>query len=292
MKNLIAINDLSDSEINSIYNETKLFLAGNKNYSDKNKNIVLFFTEPSTRTLMSFQIAISNLRCKTINFNMGDSSIKKGESIKDTIRTIDSLNPGVVVIRDSLSGAAELFSRFISCPVINAGDGKNEHPTQALIDYFTIKERFNKIQGLNILICGDVDNSRVAHSDIKILGRFGANISLLAPCFMASKYKSLARYSEITGELLNNQDVIICLRIQKDRNVLFISDRDYSKRFCIRSEHLKYLKDNAIIMHAGPVNCGIEIERSVINDKKCLRDRQVKIGPAIRTEILNCLVRD
>ena len=294
MNSLLEINNLTSNDIESLFNLTMQYL----NNKDINHNILngkviinLFF-ESSTRTLSSFEIAEKSLGAHSITLNINTSSINKGESIIDTISSINAMNPDLIIIRSQYSQFIKKISKYLpKCSIINAGDGNYEHPTQALIDYCSIRYMKKDINNLNISICGDILHSRVARSNIRLLSRYGANISLIAPPTLACNIIGISHIYHNFIEGIRNADVIMLLRLQKERIVNYVipSEAEYSYLYMLDSEKLSYAKSNVIIMHPGPINRGIEISNNVA-EKNSIILLQVKMGVAVRKAILHYLL--
>jgi len=303
MNHLISINNINLEAINNIFSLAKNFArSGFSNYQScaKNKILLNLFFEDSTRTKTSFEMAAKLLGCKVINLNIATSSINKGESIADTARTINSMKPNFVVIRHSSSGFANLFASHInSASVINAGDGTNEHPTQALLDLFTILLHRESVAGLKIAICGDIFHSRVAHSNLTLLSKFGANISLASPPTLASenyknwlekKYNLNLFYS--IDKAIINANIIMLLRLQNERmNGCYISSSvQYFQEFGLNLQNIQLANKNVLIMHPGPINREVEICSNLADSQKhSLILSQVNSGVAVRAALIDYL---
>ena len=259
----------------------------------RGKTVVNLFFEPSTRTRTSFELAAKRLSADVINFSPSTSSVVKGETLIDTARNIESMQADIIVLRHSSPGAAENLARYVQASVINAGDGWHEHPTQALLDVFTIKEKKGKVEGLTVVIVGDVAHSRVARSNILALSKLGAAVRVVAPPTM------LPLYVEHLGttvfydfeDALIGADVIIMLRLQRERlgRALLPSTREYAQRFCLTPERLKLAKPEAIVMHPGPLNRGVEISPSVADSKAAVILDQVTNGVSVRMALMYLL---
>ena len=293
-KNLISLNDWSISDIKNILNlaENNLSFRSNLN----GKLLINLFFENSTRTRVSFEVAAKRLDMHVININSSTSSVKKGETLLDTLETLQALSADIIVIRHSGSGAAEFIAQNIDCPIINAGDGSHAHPTQALLDAFTIQQAKGKIEGLIIAICGDILHSRVARSNIICLSKLGAKIKLIEPSTLLP-YKAENMGLEIYHDMkagLKDADVIMMLRMQKERMELaFVpSIREYNHFYGLTNETLQYAKDDCIIMHPGPINRNIEIASQVTKNKQSHILKQVTNGVAIRMAVIETLLQD
>jgi len=258
------------------------------------KTIVNLFFENSTRTRISFELALKRLSADTVNFSASSSSLKKGESFKDTVQNIEAMKIDAVVMRHPDPGASLLLTKYVDSVVINAGDGTHEHPTQAILDMTSLQERFGKVQGLRIGIIGDIMYSRVARSNIYGLKKLGAEVILCGPTTLIPPHiESLGvRVTHDLDEVLDWADAIIALRIQLERmdRGLFPSVREYRNLFGITSERLKKHKKEIVIMHPGPMNRGIEIDSSVADGKEAIILDQVLNGVASRMAILYLLL--
>lgn len=301
MKDLISIDDLSIQDINKIHKEAEKFFENPHSNSStfKEKILVNLFFENSTRTRTSFEMAAKRLGIKVINFDGATSSIKKGESIIDTAKTINAMRPDFVVIRHNSSGIIDILKKHFDAALINAGDGTNEHPTQALLDSFIIKQHKHKISGLKIAICGDTLHSRVARSNIKLLSKLGAKINVITlPTLMPKDYQNwleknwqIAVFDNLE-EGIEDVDVIMMLRIQQERmaGCYLPSFVEYHKNFGLTHERLK-LAPNAIVMHPGPFNRDVEISSALADDEKVsVILHQVEAGVAVRQAILKTLI--
>ncbi len=293
---LLGIQNLSVSDINLILEESKSFVKLNKSSSKKldilrGKTQINLFFEPSTRTQSSFELAGKRLGADVMSMNMNNSSIKKGETLIDTAMTLNAMNPDIIVIRHQDSGASNLLAQKVNCPVINAGDGKREHPTQALLDALTIIIRKGKINGLRIAICGDILHSRVARSNIYLLNMLGAEVHLIAPStLMPKKIERLGvKIFNNMNEGLKDCDIVMMLRLQNERmhGSFLASTREYYEYFGLTPDKLEFAKNDALIMHPGPMNRGVEIDTNLADDiNKSVIKEQVEMGVAIRMACL------
>ncbi|MDI3547091.1 MAG: aspartate carbamoyltransferase catalytic subunit [Halanaerobiales bacterium] len=259
----------------------------------RGKTIVNLFFEPSTRTKSSFDLAAKRLSADVMSISKSTSSVAKGETLLDTARTLEVMGADVVVIRHSAAGAAEFLARKIKASVLNAGDGAHAHPTQALLDMYTIKEKLGKIQGLKVLIVGDIAHSRVARSNIWGLTKLGAEVRVTGPATLIPKEISKMGVKVFTDldKALVGVDVVNILRIQLERQAkgLFPSIREYRQFYGINDERLSGLSKDVLIMHPGPMNRGIEIESSVADGDQSVITEQVTNGVAIRMALLYLL---
>ena len=288
-KDLISTQDLSTKDVDLLFRQTKSL----KKKNCAGKVVVLAFFEPSTRTRLSFEIAAKSFGAHVVCIESEGSSLKKGESLAETLRTINAMQPDALVIRHQTSGAAFMASKIMDCPVINAGDGTHEHPTQSLTDVFTIQQK-KKVRGLNVAIVGDIRHSRVARSNIYLLQKMGAKIHLVGPSSLVPnewKSKNTTLHHE-WGRLLVEADVIMMLRIQQERmsENFFSSTAEFAARFGLNRERLKQIRPDAMILHPGPVNVGVECTAEVLQDARCCVEKQVSNGVLIRTAILQGLL--
>ena len=299
-KDLLSINELSKSEIISIINNANSYYHDNKISSKKkvlnNFTQINLFFENSTRTQVSFEIAGTLLGANVVNFPFNNSSQSKGETLLDLAATLNSMNPDILIIRHPNSGAVQLISEKVDCPVVNAGDGNHEHPTQALLDILTIKKRIGRIDNLKIAICGDIAHSRVARSNIFCHKKLGNKIRVIGPKTLIpkdiDKLGVQVFYNMIEG--LRNIDVVMVLRLQKERmdGGYFSSEREYFHLYGLDDRKMKYAKPSAIIMHPGPMNRGIEIDGDLADNlDKSVITMQVEAGLAIRMSVLELLLK-
>jgi aspartate carbamoyltransferase catalytic subunit len=260
----------------------------------RGKSIINFFYEPSTRTRISFELAGKRLSADTVSLSSSGSSLSKGETLIDTAKNLQAMNPDIIVLRHSSSGTPHLIAAEVNAGVINAGDGTNEHPTQALLDLFTIREKKGKIQGLKIAIIGDIKHSRVARSNIIGMKKMGAEVTISGPpTMMPMMAQSLdVEVVHNPAEAIRNKDVIMVLRIQLERQSksLFPTLREYSNYFGINKEILKNAKEDAILMHPGPVNRGVELASDVADSPISVIMDQVTNGVAVRMALLYLLI--
>jgi aspartate carbamoyltransferase catalytic subunit len=260
----------------------------------RGKTVVNFFHEPSTRTRTSFEIAAKRLSADTVSLSASTSSLVKGETLVDTARNLESMNPDIIVIRHSMAGAPHLLSRMIKASILNAGDGMHEHPTQALLDLMTIREKKGPIEGLKVAIIGDIAHSRVARSNIIGLKTMGAQVTVAGPPTMIPLFIETMGV-EVTSSLSEAiiwADVIMMLRVQLERQkqMLFPSLREYSRFFGLNLENLKKAKRDVIIMHPGPINRGVEIQSEVADGPYSVILDQVTNGVAVRMALLYLLL--
>ena len=300
IKNLQSIKDLTVQDIENIINTAKLFKNNNKEQNKSipilsGRTIINLFFEPSTRTLISFEIAAKRLGADIINMNIEGSSLRKGETLSDTADTLNSMNPDLVIIRHSISGAINEISSRLKCPIISAGEGSIEHPTQALLDAFTIQDKGKNFKDIVVSICGDIEHSRVARSNYYLLKKMGAKIRFVAPeYFMPKNIQDFdVEYFDNLEKGIDASDVVMMLRIQKERidNSELPSVDDYYQSFGLTYEKLKKAKNNVIVMHPGPINRNIEIESSLADDlSKSVINEQVENGVSVRMACLAMMV--
>ena len=299
-KNLLGIEFLEPSDIYEILDKAKGFtqqdLSGKSVAQTlEGYNIINIFFENSTRTQTSFEIAGKRLGALVTSINVKDSSIKKGETLFDTALTLNAMKPDLIVIRHPYSGAVQLLSEKIDCSVINAGDGKHEHPTQALLDAMTVLRRKSRLSGLTVTICGDIAHSRVARSNIFLFGKLGNSIRLVGPATLVPDC-----FKEFGVEVFNNMreglkgaDVVMMLRLQKERmdGGYVPSEREYFHFYGLDEEKLSQAKSDAIILHPGPMNRGVEIDSELADDlSRSAIQEQVEMGVSIRMAVIESLM--
>ena len=294
-KHLLDIESLAAGEITTVLDTARAFKAVGERAIKKvpalrGKTVVNLFIEPSTRTRISFELAALRLTADVINFTAEASSLKKGETLKDTARNLEALNADIIIIRHSAAGAPHFLSRFLNASVINAGDGAHEHPTQALLDTFTIRERRGKIAGLNVTILGDILYSRVARSNIWALTKLGANVTLCGPSTLVPRvFEQMGcRVTYDVDEAIADADIINLLRIQheRQRRTMFPSLHEYTSLFGLSKERLGRTKSEVLIMHPGPINRGVEIDSEIADSGRSVILEQVTNGLAVRMAVL------
>ena len=295
-KHLLGIQDLSISDVKFILDEAKKFISLNKSKNKKldilrGKTQINLFFEPSTRTQSSFELAGKRLGADVMSMNITNSAIKKGETLIDTAMTLNAMHPDIIVVRHQDSGASNLLSQKVNCSVLNAGDGRREHPTQALLDALTIIEKKKKIEGLRIAICGDILHSRVARSNIFLLNMLGAEVNIVAPTNLMPK--DIEKFGVKTfsnmKEGVKDCDIVMMLRLQNERRSrsFLSSNREYYEYYGLTPDKLEKAKKDAIIMHPGPMNRGIEIDTKLADDiNKSVIKEQVELGVAVRMACL------
>ena len=300
IKNLQSIKDLSVQDINSIINTAKLFKYNNKE-KDKavpilnGRTIINLFFEPSTRTLISFEIAAKRLGADIINMNLEGSSLRKGETISDTADTLNAMNPDLVIVRHATAGSINEISSKIKCPVISAGEGSIEHPTQALLDAFTMKDKGKNFKDLVVSICGDVEHSRVAKSNYYLLKKLDAKIRFVTPKYFKPKNIETfdVEYFDNLEKGIELADIVMMLRIQKERIIDddLPSEDEYFNSFGLTYKKLLKAKKDVLVMHPGPINRNVEIESSLADDlNKSVINEQVENGVAVRMACLAMMV--
>lgn len=298
-KDILGIRDLSVDEINFILETAESFLEISTRKIKKvptlrGKTVINLFYEASTRTRTSFEIAGKRLSADTINISSSTSSVVKGETLIDTARNLEAMNPDVIVIRHSAAGAPHLLASLVRQSIINAGDGAHEHPTQALLDMMTIKEHKGKLAGLKVAIIGDIEHSRVARSNVYGLSKMGASVVLAGPATMLPRdVEQMGVKSFHTLEdAITDADVVMMLRIQLERQKqnIFPSLREYSQRYCLNRNNITLAKKDVIVMHPGPINRGVEISPDIADDPSfsVILD-QVNKGVAVRMALLYLL---
>ena len=295
-KHLLGIQDLSINDVNIILDESAKFIELNRSKNKKldtlkGKTQINLFFEPSTRTQSSFDLAGKRLGADVMSMNITNSAIKKGETLIDTAMTLNAMHPDIIVIRHQDSGACNLLSQKVNCSVLNAGDGRREHPTQALLDALTIINRKKKIEGLKIAICGDILHSRVARSNIYLLNMLGAEVNIVAPSNLMPKDidKLGVNIFYDMKKGVKDCDIVMMLRLQNERmtSSFLSSNREYYEYYGLSPDKLNYAKDDALIMHPGPMNRGIEIDTKLADDiNKSVIKEQVELGVAVRMACL------
>lgn len=297
-KSILDADSLSLEDIKLILSNADSFLEISRRDVKKvptlrGKTVINLFFEPSTRTKTSFEIAAKRLSADIINFSPSNSSLKKGESIIDTIKTILSMKVDLIVIRHSDSGTVKMVDRFVDIPVINAGDGKYQHPTQALLDLYTIKKRFGKFEGLKVAIVGDFLDSRVARSDMNLFEKMGMDVTIVSPTMFLPEDFSGIKVKHCIDDVIEDADIVYMLRMQFERQdrKFYPSVMEYNRFLTLNMDRLGKMKPGSIVMHPGPVNRGIEITDEVMDTsgelaEKIVIEEQVTFGVAVRMAIL------
>ncbi len=296
-KHLITISDLSKNEIIEIFKQGKVFKdilsrPIKKIPTLRGKTVGLLFFEPSTRTKLSFELAAKRMSADVVNFSASTSSLKKNESIKDTIMTLESMKIDIYVVRHPSPGVPAMISKIIKGSVINAGDGAHAHPTQGILDAYTVWEKFGDVKGLHIAILGDVKYSRVIRSDIEIFLKLGAKLTLCtAKTLMPNWISPKVKYTTDIEKAVKNADVIMGLRMQKERqdSALIPDEVEFNSFFGIKNVKIANKKNNYIVMHPGPINRGIEIDGDIADSKHSVINEQVTNGLATRMAIFYTL---
>lgn len=299
-RHLLGIDDLAAEDIIFLLDEAEPWVAFNRGARKADERLAgltqfnLFF-ETSTRTLFSFEVAGKRLGAQVANFHPGGSSVRKGESLIDTALTLDAMRPDVMIVRHGETGAPRQVAEVARCPVVNAGDGTGEHPTQALLDALTLRRRKGRIEGLTVAICGDIRHSRVAGSNLKLLPRLGAEVRLVGPPdLMPADTGGLPAFDDM-DEGLEGVDAVMMLRIQRERMEGGVEGglADYHARFGLTMKRLERAAPDAIVMHPGPMNRGVEIDSEVADHptRSAIRE-QVELGVAVRMAVLDVLTRD
>jgi aspartate carbamoyltransferase catalytic subunit len=299
-RHLFGISPLSVEELELILNTAKSFQKVHEQPLKKlatlrGKTVLLAFFEASTRTMTSFSLAAQRLGADVIPFLASGSSVAKGESLTDTLLTLEALKPDGVVLRHSASGSPEFVARHLRIPVINAGDGQHEHPTQALLDALTIRDHKGTLTGLKVTVVGDVQHSRVARSNVHLLSKFGSQVTLCGPpAWLPPYFGSLApgvRLSHCLEEALTGADVVMALRVQTERRAGdFFPVGEYVREFQLTRGRLERAKPDAIVMHPGPMNRGLEIDSEVADGTQSVVLQQVTNGLAVRMALLFLLL--
>jgi aspartate carbamoyltransferase catalytic subunit len=290
---LLSIDSLTDDQVAAILDGADHWFAENRagRSSEALRGRIVFnlFYETSTRTAMSFATAAHRLGASAIALSVEHSSVKKGETLEDTARTLNAMRPDALVIRHRDNGAPSVVAEIMETPVINAGDGTNEHPTQALLDAATIRHRLGRLEGLKVAICGDIRHSRVARSNARLLPRLGAEVRLAGPReLMPDGIPQLS-----VDEAIDGSDVVMMLRVQRERLEQDLGDApgEYLQRYGLTAERLARAASNAVVMHPGPMNRGVEIDPLVADDpERSLITLQVEMGVAVRMACLELLV--
>jgi len=296
VKHLLSVDDLSRGDVEDVLDLAASFLAVTKRDIPKvpalrGKTIVSLFFEDSTRTRLSFETAAKRMSADVMTFSVATSSVKKGEGLRDTVGTISAMGIDAVVIRHSSAGAPQRVTEWIDASIINAGDGRHEHPTQALLDVFTITQhRGRDLAGLKVGIIGDVRNSRVARSDAKLLTALGAHVTLVAPpTLLPESVESWGATASLDlDSVLPELDVVMTLRVQHERDAQsrFPSLREFTKRYGLTLERAARMRPDALVMHPGPMNRGVEIAGAVADGASSVIDEQVTNGVAVRMAVL------
>ncbi|HEX8062321.1 MAG TPA: aspartate carbamoyltransferase catalytic subunit [Allosphingosinicella sp.] len=298
-RHLLGIDALSADDIHFLLDEAEPWIEFNRGARKADQRLAgltqfnLFF-ENSTRTLFSFEVAGKRLGAQVANFHPGGSSVRKGESLIDTAYTLGAMRPDVMIVRHGETGAPRQVAEAVDCPVINAGDGTGEHPTQALLDALTMRRRKGRIEGLEVAICGDIRHSRVAGSNLRLLPKLGAKVRLVGPPSLLPAGGGLPAFTDF-DEGIRGADVVMMLRIQRERMEESVSGSlaDFHALYGLTLERLERAAPDAIVMHPGPMNRGVEIDGEVADHatRSTIRE-QVEMGVAVRMAVLDVLTRE
>ena len=300
-RHLLGIDGLSPDEITGLLDLAEEFVDLNRQIEKKRtslrgRTLINLFFEASTRTQASFELAGKRLGADVMNMAVGNSSVKKGETLIDTAMTLNAMHPDILVMRHHASGAVELLAQKVDGSVVNAGDGAHEHPTQALLDALTIRRNKERIEGLTVTICGDILHSRVARSNIILLNTLGARVRVVAPSTLLPP--GIERFGvEVSRDMregLKGADIVMMLRLQRERmNGSFVpSTQEYFHYYGLDQKKLAYAKPDALVMHPGPMNRGVEIDSAVADGAQSLIREQVEMGVAVRMAVLEALSRN
>ncbi|MCA1575208.1 MAG: aspartate carbamoyltransferase catalytic subunit [Acidobacteria bacterium] len=302
-KHLLGIRDLSAEEITHLLDTAETFRDVSRREIKKvpalrGRTVINLFFEASTRTRTSFEIAAKRLSADAVNISVSTSSVSKGETLLDTARNLEAMAPDCIVVRHSMAGAPHHLARMCNAPIVNAGDGSHEHPTQALLDGLTIREYKGRIDGLNIAMIGDILHSRVARSNVHLLTRLGATVRVagpgtLVPAEFAELVEHGLRVEQRIEDAIEGADVVMILRIQRERQdaAFFPSMREYAVHYGLHPHHLERASRDVIVMHPGPINRGIEISSEIADGTRSLILDQVTNGIAVRMAVLYLLAR-
>jgi len=290
MNHLIRTDDFTKDEIEELLEDAKKFSDGRFDRILQDKIIITLFFENSTRTKSSFEIAAKRLGAEIVHLDVSKSSTKKGETLVDTAMNLDAMGPHAIIVRHQNSGVPKILANNTKASIINAGDGAHAHPTQALLDLFTLKEHFGELEGKKVAIVGDIKNSRVANSNIELLSRFGVEVILVAPPQFLPK-TSLKTTSNLK-EIIDDVDAIMSLRTQTERHSSqsYASLKDYASDFCITTELVG--DRDIILLHPGPVHRNIDICDALLDDPRCKVLQQVTNGVSVRMAVLKKLIYD
>jgi len=288
MRHLIQTNDLSTAEVEALLEDAAEFAKGGFNRILQDKIIITLFFESSTRTRSSFEIAAKRLGAEIVHLDVAKSSTSKGETLVDTATNLDAMGPNAIIVRHANAGVPNILSKHTKASIINAGDGAHAHPTQALLDLFTLKQHFGDVRGKRIAIVGDIKNSRVANSNIELLNRFGLDVTLVAPPqFMPTTTLKNTYHIE---DVIDKVDIIMSLRTQTERHSQqsYASLKDYASDFCITKELVG--DRDLILLHPGPVHRNIDIDDALLADPRCKVLEQVANGVSMRMAVLKKLI--
>jgi len=288
VNHLINTRDFSLEEIEQLYKRATEFLDEKPREILKNKTVITIFFENSTRTRSSFEIAAKRLGAMVVSLDVSRSSSSKGETLFDTAANLDAMGPDAIVVRHKSSGVPHILANYVNCPIVNGGDGAHAHPTQALLDLFTMRRHFGDVRGKKVAIVGDIKNSRVANSNIELLGRVGVEVILVGPPHFLPQTD--LRVHHRIEEVIDEVDVIMSLRAQTERhaNQIYASLKDYGTDFCITSKLMG--NRDIIILHPGPVHRNVDVDDFMMKDPRSKILEQVKNGVAVRMAVLEKLI--
>lgn len=285
---VLNLDSFTVEEINEILNKAQDFKEGKQVNYEGRKVIANLFFEPSTRTHYSFDMAALKLGCKTQNFNAGDSSLKKGESLYDTVKTFEMFGVDAAIIRHKENEYYKQLVGKLNIPILNAGDGTGNHPSQSLLDLLTIRQEFGKFEGLKIVIVGDIKHSRVAHTNIKIMKRLGMEVYISGP----EEYKEEGYDYINLDDVIDKVDIVMLLRVQHERHAdkMQLTEEEYNKNYGLNKERVKKMKKEAIIMHPAPFNRNVEITDDIVECEKSRIFKQVENGVFVRMALINMVL--
>ncbi len=288
MQHLINTRDFSIDEVNALFKRAEEFLDEKQREILKDKMIITIFFENSTRTRSSFEVAAKRLGANVVSLDVSKSSSSKGETLFDTAANLDAMGPDAIVVRHKNSGVPHMLSNYVNCPILNGGDGPHAHPTQALLDLFTMTRYFKDLKGVKIAIVGDIKNSRVANSNIELLTRYGLDVTLVAPPHFLPE--TTLKTSHNLKEVIEEVQIVMSLRTQTERhkNQIYGSLKDYATDFCITQELVG--DKNILLLHPGPVHRNVDIDDAMLRDSRCKVLEQVKNGVAVRMAVLEKLI--
>ncbi len=299
-RHLLGIEGLNHLDIEALLDRADAYVALSRQVDKKRTSLrgrtqINLFFEPSTRTQASFELAGKRLGADVMNMSVASSSVKKGETLIDTAATLNAMRPDIIVVRHHAAGAVHLLARKVGCSVVNAGDGAHEHPTQALLDALTIRRNKGRIMGLTVAICGDILHSRVARSNIILLNALGAKVRLIAPSTLLPAGIERMGVEVFTdmNKGLEGADIVMMLRLQLERmhGALVPSSKEYFRYFGLDREKLQRAQPDALVMHPGPMNRGVEISSEVADGAQSLIREQVEMGVAVRMAVLDALAQ-
>lgn len=287
---ILNLDDFTTDEINKILDRAQVFKEGKQVNYEGEKVVANLFFEPSTRTHYSFDMAALKLGCKTQNFNAGDSSLKKGETLYDTVKTFEMFGVDAVVIRHKENEYYKQLVEKLNIPILNAGDGTGNHPSQSLLDLLTIRQEFGKFEGLKIVIVGDIKHSRVAHTNIKIMKRLGMEVYISGP----EEYREEGYNYIRLDDVIEKVDVVMLLRVQHERHSskMQLTEEEYNREYGLNTDRVQKMKKEAIIMHPAPFNRNVEITDDVVECDKSRIFKQVENGVFVRMALINMVLGD